>query len=258
MKRLRLSSDEKTEFIKDVTSLIDRGTISQLKDLSGLITKLDEKNIVKPTVFVRADVMHKMEALVKQSTEEISWHCLVKRNKEENCYLIYDILLFPQTNTGVTTTTDQDEYAEWLRNIMMDEDESKFDDMRMHGHSHVNMNVYSSGVDDSYQTELLTNIKDGDYYIFMILNKKKDICTLLYDYEQQVMFENADIDLRIVTNDKTDITNWATRQIKEFCKTMPKPINNNINKGYPRYGRVYEDYIPEELPSQYKYTKYLK
>ena len=255
MKRLRISHNEKTEFLKEVTDLIDKGNLSQLKDLSGLITKLDEKNIIKPTVYIMSDVMAKMEALVKHSATEISWHCRVKRNKEENCYLIYDIVLFPQTNTGTTTTTDQDEYADWLSEILMDPDESKFDDMRMHGHSHVNMGIFSSTVDDGYQTELMANIKDGDYYIFMILNKKKDICTLVYDYNQNVLFENADVKVEIVTQDKTAINIWAENQIKQFCKTVPKPItpyakspylsndDENSDFGHPTYVYKYEKYL---------------
>lgn len=236
MKKLRISPDERTEFLKNITGLIDKGNISQLKDLSGYISKLDATKIVKPTVYIMSDVMAKMEALVKHSSTEISWHCLVKRNIEENCYLIYDLVMFPQTNTATTTSTDQDEYAKWLNEIMMDEDESKFDNMRMHGHSHVNMSVFSSTVDDGYQTELLTNIKDGDYYIFMILNKKKDMCTLLYDFNQQVLFENADITVEIVTTDKTAINVWAKNQIENYCK---KPT---VTTAYRSTLKTIEDY----------------
>lgn len=231
MKQLRLSINERETFINNVTNLVDKGNVSQLKDLSALISKVDEKGIKKPTVYITTDVMARMEALVKESPVEISWHGLVKRNKEENCYLIYDILLFPQINSAAATQTDQDEYAKWFMEILNDEDETKFNDMRMHGHSHVNMSVYSSAIDDGYQTELLTNIQDGDYYIFMVLNKKRDICCLVYDYEQQILFETADVTIKLVSKDKLSITEWAKNQINKFC-TTPKPAT-------PSYPRVW-------------------
>lgn len=252
MKQLRISREERENFIKEITGLVERGNISQLKDLSGHLPKINEKEIKKPTVYVLAEVMLKMEALVKHSSVEISWHCLVKRDIETNSYLVYDILLFPQTNTGVTTSTDQEEYAKWLQDIMMDEDESKFDDMRMHGHSHVNMGVFSSGVDDGYQSDLLRNVKDGDFYIFMILNKKHDICTLIYDYEQQIMFENKDIDVRVVTDSKTDIATWANNQIKKFCKEPTYPRYNYSGRTYPY---DYENNTPSKYPAKPTVTK---
>ena len=248
MKQLRLSINEREAFIDNVMELVNKGNISQLKDLSGYISKIDDKTIKKPTVYVPTDVMAKMEALVRESPVEISWHGLVKRNKEENAYLLYDILLFPQINSAAATQTDQDEYAKWFMDILNDEDESKFDDMRMHGHSHVNMNVYSSAIDDGYQTELLTNIQDGDYYIFMVLNKKRDICCLIYDYDQQILFETGDVTIKLVTKDKQSITEWAKNQIKTYCTTpAPKPEQSRT---YP-----WNKYLKND--EDYKYRRYI-
>ena len=253
MKQLRLSTNERETFLTNVKDLVNKGNVAQLKDLSGLLAKPDDKTIKKPTVYVMADTMAKMEALVKESPVEISWHGLVKRNKEENCYLIYDILLFPQINSASATQTDQDEYAAWLMDIMNDEDISKFDDMRMHGHSHVNMSVFSSTVDDGYQTELLANIQDGDYYIFMILNKKRDICCLVYDYEQQILFETGDVTVKTVGNDKKAITDWAKRQIEDFCK-KPEPVYPI--RTYPWQGKTKTNNQADDVNALYK--KYIR
>lgn len=249
MEKLRLSPKERTDFLSEVTNIVDRGTLSQLTNLSGLVTPLDVKKVKKPTIYITTDTMAKMEALVKESPVEISWHGLVKRNKEKGCYLIYDIILFPQINSAAATNTDQEEYAKWLMNIMNDPDESKFDDMRMHGHSHVNMGVYSSGIDDGYQSELLTNIQDGDYYIFLILNKKKDLCALLYDYDQQILFKTTDITIEVVSTDKKSITNWAADQIKEFCKKPePKPHTTPRYPWAKQFLDCSHDVYPLETP----------
>lgn len=252
MKKLRLSPTEREMFLSNVQNIVKKNTMEQLKDLSDYIPELDETTIKKPTIYIPAEIMLKMEALVTASPVEISWHGLVKRHSETNSYLIYDILVFPQINSSAATNTDQEEYGKWLTEIMNDEDENKFDNMRMHGHSHVWMNVFSSGIDDGYQTELLTNIKDGDYYIFMILNKKREMCVLLYDYNQQVMFETKDITINIVDSDRMSITKWATTQMEQYCR-KPEPIvtqqdtypwnrksnnmNMRFNKKYNKKGR---------------------
>ena len=246
MNRLRLTKEHQELLIQEAINQIETAnTIAELGELGKLLPPLDTKKLKKPTIFIRANAYLKMQELVMQSDVEISWHGLVKRDIEKNAYLIYDILVFPQVNSATSTNTDQTEYAKWVQEIMMDEDESKFDDMRMHGHSHVNMNVFSSGVDDEYQKNLITNIKDGDYYIFLILNKKHDICALLYDYNQQILFETKDLNIRVITDTNESISVWAANQIKNNCKKPP--YTRPQYRQTPIYNRAYthSDYFQE-------------
>lgn len=175
--------------------------------------KEEIKDVEKPTLNIPSEIYCKMFELVRQSNVEISWHGLVHR--ANNNYTIYDILVFPQTNTATTTTTDDTEYANWLMQLMMNP-EINFNDLRMHGHSHVNMQVFSSGTDDKYQHDIIKNIEDGDYYLFLILNKKHEICALLYDFEQQVLFDTKDITINV----GNDIREWAAEEIKEKTKVQ--------------------------------------
>ena len=231
MDRLRITKEQQELLIQEAIKQIESAnTVAELGDLGKLLPPVDTKKIKKPTIFIQAHAYLKMMELVMQSDVEISWHGLVKKDKKQNAYLIYDILVFPQINTASSTNTDQDEYAKWLQDIMMDEDESKFDDMRMHGHSHVNMSVFSSAIDDEYQRNLITNIKDGDYYIFLILNKRHDICALLYDYDKQILFETKDLNIRIISDKNESISGWAAKQIKENCK---KPKVTYPRRTYP-------------------------
>ena len=115
---------------------------------------------------------------------------------------------------------------------------SDFENMRLHGHSHVNMGVFSSGVDDQYQKDLIKNTKDGDFYIFLILNKKREICALLYDFNQQILFKNNDITLTVLDKDGKNPNDWAKEIIKENC-TYPEPKYNPYRNGYNTYGESY-------------------
>lgn len=239
MKKLRATAEEKTKFIEDLTEQLawfNRAPLSDFKinDLIKEYSKVPE-NIKKPILLITAEAYVRMLELINQSPVECSWHGLVET--AGNKYYITDILVFPQRNSATATTTDEKEFAEWQTKLIMD---PKFpiEKLRMHGHSHVNMNVFSSGVDDQYQKDLITKVDDGDFYIFLIMNKKMEMCAFIYDFKQQVMFETADIDIRIV-NDLVaceDLRGWAKEELKQNAITE-RPATA---KTYPRYDYAYE------------------
>ena len=151
----------------------------------------------------------KMIALIDECDKEIAWHGLV--TKTNNTYTVTDIIVFPQTVTGCTVTSDDTEYSLWLAN----QPDEIFNSLRFHGHSHVNMGTSPSGVDTSYQEDILRNLKD--FYIFAIFNKKGDHWCAIYDLESNTAYDNADIEL-ITPN--TGNTAWAKEAIKQYVKTV--------------------------------------
>ena len=223
MKKLRLTTTEWEEMLKDISIKYHENCKQNImnfeytkKDVADFIKNSETNNIQSPIIQITADAYVKMYELVKQSDVEIQWHGLVL--KEGNTYTIYDILVFPQTNSATSTNSNQNEFAEWQMKLIMDM-EFPIDNMRMHGHSHVMMNVYSSSIDDGYQSELITKVEDGDYYIFLVLNKKMEMYPLLYDFEQQLLFEGKDIEIKILDQSGQDIRAWCKEKIKEYCKT---------------------------------------
>ena len=242
MKKLRASVDEKVKFIEDITerlSWFNRESLEDfnIDDLKKEYSKLPDK-VNKPTLQITAEAYMKMLELINQSDVECSWHGLVLRNEEENSYLIYDILVFPQRNSATSTTTDEKEFAEWQTELILDPN-FPIERLRMHGHSHVNMNVFSSGVDDKYQKDLITKVDDGDYYIFLIMNKKMEICIFIYDFSQQIMFEKNEINFQIV-GQNGDIKAWAKKELDEkaitqrpvTAKTYTKPASSYYDDDY--------------------------
>ena len=236
MKKLRATPEEKAHLIEDLTEQLawfNKAPLSDFK-IDDLLKEYSQipKNVVKPEVTITTEAYLKMLELVNQSDVECSWHGLVKRFGDK--YLIYDVIVFPQINSATSTTTDEKEFAEWQTKLIMDPD-FPIEELRLHGHSHVNMNVFSSGIDDQYQKDLLTKVDDGDYYIFFIMNKKMELCIFLYDFEQQVMFDKNDINFRIVSC-STDIRTWAKEQLKEYATTARPVTAKTYHK--PAY---YED-----------------
>lgn len=223
MKKLRANSNEREEFLKAIRDELYMGNYGKIledfsiENIKTEFSKLPE-DIKKPTLIIPSDIYVQMLELINQSDVECSWHGLVDRNLRENSYLIYDILVFPQINSATATTTDEKEFAEWQTKLIIDP-EFPIEDLRMHGHSHVNMNVFSSGVDDQYQKDLLAKVEDGDYYIFLIMNKKMEMCIFIYDFEQQILFEKNDIDLRITDIEGDDIRTWAKDELEQNVTT---------------------------------------
>ena len=246
MKRLRLTQNEEQALMKYLSSKFNNCnkniTMFNIthKDIDDFLNELDkEKTIAYPTIGITSDAYVKMYELVKQSSTEIQWHGLVKRAK--NVYLIHDILVFPQTNSTTSTSSDQEAFTKWQTDLVMDMD-FPIEELRMHGHSHVNMNVFSSSIDDGYQSELITKVDDGDFYIFLVLNKKMEMYALLYDFDQQILFEGKDIKIKIYDKEAIDIREWCANQIKVNCKTS-KPTTYSKS---PKTNFEIEEYDYEE------------
>lgn len=181
----------------------------------------------KPKLVISETVYNKMYQLVDQSSTEISWHGFIKRDEEDHSlYYWYDIIMFPQYNTGATTTTDDTEYAEWLNKQA---EHKNFNDMRLHGHSHVRMSVTPSAVDMNYREALTANLSKGDFYIFCIFNKSEDLSLMLYDAEQEIIFEDKDIAWEIDSKSMNAAAEWAAKVIQNNVKERKKPCSTTSN-----------------------------
>lgn len=145
----------------------------------------------KAKVIFTQNAWKKMQALVSEFDKEVAWHGVAYRGGDESKdeYIITDILVYPQEVTGSTVTTDQSKYEMWL----MSNEDAVFNNIRMQGHSHVNMGVLPSSVDNAFYDRLLEQLDDTMFYIFMIWNKKKDKMVKIYDLKKNVLFDTDDV-----------------------------------------------------------------
>lgn len=141
----------------------------------------------------------KMQTLVREYDKEIAWHGIAMRgdDKTKDEYIITDIIVYPQEVTGATVTTDQAEYQGWLYNL----DDEVFNNVRMQGHSHVNMGVSPSAVDTNLYESLLAQLDDTMFYIFIIWNKRNEKTVKIYDLAKNVLFETQDITVSVMDDD---------------------------------------------------------
>jgi hypothetical protein len=150
----------------------------------------------------------KITALVDQCPNEIAWHGVVTRESEDS-FKIVDVLVYPQSVTGATVQSIEPDYTNWL----MAHDDAVFNNIRMQGHSHVNMGVTPSGVDMNQMNGILE--QEPEYYIFQIMNKRGQIWTEIHLPEFNAIYETADIVVY-----QPGFINWAQNKLKEFVQQV--------------------------------------
>ena len=177
-----------------------------------------------------------MTHIVKVHDKEIAWHGVVER-RPKNQYLVQDILIYPQTVTGVTVDADTDEYPKWLI-----ENRDLINKMRLQGHSHVNMGVTPSSTDEQYYAELSAQV--SDFYIFIILNKSGAVYTRLYDFENGIEYEAVPVKILSKLRIETEKEIEKYVKTKTYVNTYFKYSNKAETNVYKNVKEVSEEEKP--------------
>jgi len=198
------------------------------------------------TVWLTPEVYIKTLALVTEFSDEVAWHGSVIRDGDSD-FVIEDIFVYPQEVTGSTVNTDQAAYTEWLYGL----DDEAFTKIRMQGHSHVNMSVSPSGVDDRHRQQILEQLESDMFYIFMVWNKSLSVHTLVYDMAKNILYEDKDIEVRIIGEEGMEEFLADARekvQKRSHKKTGRKPKKHDEYENYPysEYGRYAQYFLGGE------------
>lgn len=230
-KVIKLTAEQLQECRRDFNAALDTikltdGKISFIKT----ITCPDKK----ATLYFDPLAWRKMQTLVKEFEKEVAWHGVAYRGEDEekNEYYISDILVYPQTVTGSAVNTDQEKYEMWL----MQHDDNIFNNIRMQGHSHVNMGVNPSPVDETHQSKILEQLEDDMFYIFLIWNKRGDKTVKIYDLKKNILFETPDVEVKVL-DDGSGIDEFLS-DAKEMVKDKPVTTYAGTynSNGYNGYG----------------------
>ena len=203
--------------------------IAKLKMADGKIsyTKAFKYIEASATLSISQLAYKKMVTLVTSFTDEVAWHGTVTRASKSE-FMVEDILVYPQEVTGSPVNTDLGKYTDWLYGL---EDED-FNKIRFQAHSHVNMGVSPSGVDDAHRTEILGQLDDDMFYIFMIWNKRLETHTLIYDMANNVLYENDDVVVKITGDEVMD--EFLSGAKKYVQKKQPKQTKYRVKQSEKR------------------------
>ena len=185
-----------------------------------------DKNAV---VWYTPDAYVKQVALIMDSDKEVAWHGVARRNGDAvGEYVITDILVYPQTVTGATVNSDQGEYNNWMMGL----EDDVFNNLRMQGHSHVNMDTSPSATDEEHQAKIVQQLEDDMFYIFMIWNKQFKYTARIYDMKINTMYEPGEVDVVMVGASK-GLSNFL-----QEARSMVKPKVYNYQNGYQNYSQA--------------------
>ena len=238
MKMINLNDTLKEDLIKKFTNYLNTTKIADDRVyFSTELTSIIPTNTPRPTVYINADAYLKMLLYVRDTDIEIAWHGTVERNVENNWYYIKDVFLYPQTIASATVDTDQEKYNQWVETL----DDDTFNSMRFQGHSHVNMGVTPSGTDMRMYHNFLQVLSKSDYYIFMILNKTGNMTCLIYDLAKNLMYETADITIRVITEHSNNIIDEIKEQKERYCTRPVVKYTGWGSYGNYSHSKLYED-----------------
>lgn len=252
MKKITLDNNCKQDIIEKFTKFINntRFTNETLSFTTDISENINTKDYPAPTVYISSVAYLKMLLYVRDTDVEIAWHGVVERNKEQNWYYIKDVFLYPQIIAATTVNTDQEAYQNWLQDI---DDDEVFNNIRFQGHSHVNMATFASGTDQHMYESFLQALPKDDYYIFMIMNKAGSIHSLIYDLDKNLLYENADISVKVVTTRTKDLLKDITDEKTKYCTNTQ--IQHRPFGTYPRYSNPFDDYDMSYNPNTSSYTQ---
>ncbi len=232
----------KEELLKQLDNITLTNTTLKLSvDLEDLIKETTEE-VIDPTIYITADAYIKMITLIQEYDTEVAAHFLVRNIDRQ--YIIRDVLIFPQTVTGITADGVDIDYQTWLHNIP----EEQFKELRGHVHSHVEMDVTPSGVDEHYYTGLMSQVPD--YYLTMVINKKQDYHIRLYDVTNNILY--TELTFKILLSDDKTVSDWLADYKELIVKPTPKPTIHHARVAAQSYAygntyrqqSLYEEHDP--------------
>ena len=212
-----------------------------------------------------------MRKLVSDTSTEIGWYGTVtKQPGLDEVYIIDDIIVYPQRVTGVTCEQDDDKMFDFEMSLTTEQVNHK----RFQGHSHVNMGVTPSGVDEQFYRDLLTQV--NDYFIITVTNKREEYTTRFYDIANNIVY--SDLPIRVITENGGILDAWYEEAKKQLVNrnTISSALGNTtktytaadkakqLQKYSARYDYDYDEdpmiwdkrfgYIRESEKDWYDYT----
>lgn len=211
MKPIMLTQEAKDNALEIFKKLLDSASgESDLKINITTETLLQEQGIEKPIVYVSSVAYVKMMSLINNSSDELAWYGIAARVNKN--YYIEDILVYPQSVTSTTVDADEEKCAKWF----MELPDEVINNLKFQGHSHVGMSVTPSGRDTNNWQQFASILKDDEFMILCIGNKRGEFYWNIYDKAINVFFENKDITMVIVDAKGNAINTWAKESIEKY------------------------------------------
>lgn len=193
MKPITLSPELKKRCLRDIAAQLEN---YRTNDCIKFEYNLKDEELEDPIILnFTAMAYLKMRTLIEQTDSECAWHGITSVSEDRKTFTVHDIVVYPQIVK--TTTVEQDDtnnaYEIWHQALP----DELYNNMRMQGHSHVQMRATPSGRDTQTMDNMLQNISQNGYYIFIISNKQGNNWVNIFDIKKNANYNNNDIEILI-------------------------------------------------------------
>lgn len=196
--------------------------LTQFKE--NIKTKTTVKVLQKciPSIKINPEALIKMKLFVEGCSDEIGW--LGIAYKDKNVIYIEDVFLFEQNVHGATTEITPEGLSKFAEAILQEKNGMDvWNNLKVWGHSHVNMGVLASSQDD---TQMETFSEGGhNWFIRIIANKRGEMKVDLYSYELGIIYEDLSWE-EAITQEEMEIE----QQISQLYKFLDEIKKSRINK----------------------------
>jgi len=175
----------------------------------------------EPTVFFAAAALAKVQYIVATCSTEAAWLGLVDE-LDSGDFLITDVFVPEQEVSAAAADIDAGAIAKKVHRDNIDDTK-----IRYHGHSHVNMHVEPSGVDQHHMEDYLEHF---EYIIRTISNKKGEMRVDLFDKRSGFTYQNIGYTIweMAFTNKELEDINEELKNVKtkqpKFARVENKPL----------------------------------
>lgn len=168
-----------------------------------------------PKVYITTNAYAKMAHIVDMVDKEVGWLGTAEWVKQSDMLVIDDIFLFHQEVNLSTCEITPEGLAEFAEELLQkDNGIDIWNNIKVWGHSHVNMSVSPSSQDDS-QMKVFAN--HNDWFLRIIANKSGELKVDLFDYQANISYIDLKWDILIpeLFSTKEFIENEIKKKVKE-------------------------------------------
>lgn len=164
-----------------------------------------------PEVRITAEAHGKMWALVQECDIEIGWLSTCGRDGDTN-FVIDDVFVPDQICGPASTTITKNGEAGLLTKLIDAGTIESINRLNCWGHSHVNMAVFASHVDQK-QTDDFLERHSADHFLRVICNKRGELYASVYLHDDAMVVHHPK--LHIEESDTAPWIDWAKAEIEE-------------------------------------------
>jgi len=191
-----------------------------------------------PQIGINANALAKMSVYVDKCPDEIGWLGTVESIGKRR-YIISDVFLFDQNVHSTTTEITPEGLSTFGEEILTRPDGMEiWNNLKMWGHSHVNMGVFASGQDDK-QMEEFESIGQP-WFVRLICNKKGDMTIDFFDYEHGISYldvpwielsspEESEIKNKIAELEE-QLRTQATARMETYTTEIEEEMKEKVKK----------------------------